>query len=428
MSAFVCVILNVITLVICHHVHKKFYYPVVILNLMWLFVNLLNIILVWNSNEFEYMILALPPLMFSIGFFIGEKTRVKIKNDDGYLNSFEPYQLNPIVAWLALGIIAIIFMFYAYFFISRIGLYSAFNRWYALRRIVWEEDINEAIIYRYGVIPAFLLPSVFLISAQRSRKKVEWLGFIIALFIAIVWSILRTSRTSTLNVVMLMVMSQILLINAKAKSYTDTKKAKRRTRRLFICGGIFILILFLYVALQKNENSYGEVSRSMFFLKSISNYTNLSSAAFVEWYKTGFISTKGENTFRFIIAVLSRLGIGNKQAIANSGGLYVSYAGLTTNAMTVARAYVEDYGVWFMAMMLMIFGMIHGTIYRITEKSSGIKKIRYALINAMLYIPLFYQILTNQYMNVLSAWLQYVIWIIVFTSPNAWKQTRYRNE
>ena len=423
MAAFVCVVLNLGTLAICYRSHKKFYYPIVILNLMWLFVNVLNTILVWNSNEFEYLILALPPLMFSIGFLVGERIRIKSRSNDTIRGFYEPSRMKPAVSLILIGIIAAIFAAYAYFFVSRMGLYSAFNRWYALRRITWDEDINETTIYRYAVIPAFLLPSVFLVSAQRSKRAIEWIKFVAALAIAVIWSILRTSRTSTLNVIMLLVMSQVLLMNTRQKSVRDSKIARKRTRKLFTAGVIFIVVLFLYVALQKNETSYGDVSRGMFFINSIANYTNLSAAAFVEWFKQGFTYTKGENTFRLAIAILNRFGLAEREAIANSGGLFVSYAGFTTNAMTVARAYVEDYGVWFMAIMLMIFGIIHGAVYRNTINSTGIKRVRFSLINAMLYIPLFYQILTNQYMNVLSAWIQYVIWIYVFTSPRLWRST-----
>ena len=73
-----------------------------------------------------------------------------------------------------------------------------------------------------------------------------------------------------------------------------------------------------------------------------------------------------------------------------------------------------------MAFMLMVFGMVHGAVHRKARVFGGLRKIRYALISGMLYIPLFFQILTNQYLNVLSAWIQYVLWICLFTWSVFW--------
>ena len=206
-----------------------------------------------------------------------------------------------------------------------------------------------------------------------------------------------------------MVMSQILLLETRdTRRLSPETIAQIRKKKIviFVAAVVFILGIFLYVALKKETNSYGDVSVFEFFLKSLSNYTNLSSAAFVEWYKQGVTHTYGTNSFRFVVAVLYKLGIISTAPAANSGGLFITFEGLRTNAFTVARAYVEDFGVLFMAFMLMVFGILHGAVYRRACRAKGLKKVRYALINAMLDIPLFFQILTNQYMNVLSGWIQ----------------------
>ena len=115
-----------------------------------------------------------------------------------------------------------------------------------------------------------------------------------------------------------------------------------------------------------------------------------------------------------------KLGVITTVPAANYGGIFITFEGIPTNAFTVARAYVEDFGVVYMALMMMIFGLIHGAVYKKARTSSGLVRMRYALINAMLDIPLFFQILTNQYLNVLSGWIQYVFWICVFTSSVLW--------
>ena len=197
---------------------------------------------------------------------------------------------------------------------------------------------------------------------------------------------------------------------------------------LFAAAVVFILLMFTVIALKKNGDLYGDVSLIEIFLKSIANYTNLSSAAFVEWYKQGFTYTYGATTFRFVIAVLNRLGLIAAIPAANEGGIFITFEGLPTNALTVARAYVEDFGVIYMALVMMVFGIIHGAVYKRACENTGLKRIRYALINAMLDVPLIFQILTNLYLNVLSGWIQTAFWCCVFTSMLFWVKTEQRDE
>ena len=463
MVALICAAINIAILIRCFLKKESLFYPVCLLNLMWLAVHMMNVILGWNSGEFVYFILALPSLFFSIGFIISEKTRLipnlgkhllkKVKEKSSVCrkmldgvedfcgnvkssitalyadlikqdNTWRYYQgMHPIVSTALLCVVSALFLLYAYEFLSRLGQYYEGSVWYTFRVITWEHNVNDMFLYKYSSLVAFLLPSVLLVSAQRSKQKNEYYKFWVSLGIAIVWSILRTSRTSTFAVVIIMVMSQILLLETRdTRRLSPETIAQIRKKKIviFVAAVVFILGIFLYVALKKETNSYGDVSVFEFFLKSLSNYTNLSSAAFVEWYKQGVTHTYGTNSFRFVVAVLYKLGIISTAPAANSGGLFITFEGLRTNAFTVARAYVEDFGVLFMAFMLMVFGILHGAVYRRACRAKGLKKVRYALINAMLDIPLFFQILTNQYMNVLSGWIQYVFWMYLFTWPVLW--------
>lgn len=432
MVAISCAIVNTFLIFIYLAWKKDIFHPVVILNAMWLFVHFLNFLLGWDSNEVVYFILILPSLMFSIGFCIAEsmgfsnrtKKVLRVNCDCGDQDNIKVK--HKFVDFILI-IVTVAFLMYAYAFISRMGQYIGLNPWYILRLITWEHGVNENVFFKYASTPAFLLPSVLLVIAQKSKQKKDYLKFSWSLFMALVWSILRTSRTSTFMVVILLVMSQILMMGNKMASYQNKRIVhlmKRKRRKVFIFAVAFIMGVFLIVASQKSAGVYGDVSKFEFYLRSIANYTNLSSVGFVEWYKSGVEYTGGLNSFRFVYAVLSKLGLNSKDVVANSGGLFIEFEGMTTNAFTVARAYVEDFGVGFMAFMMAVFGIIHGAIYKRACMATGIMKIRFALINAMLDIPLFFQILTNQYLNVLSGWIQYVIWICVFTGGWVLYQTK----
>ena len=73
MVAFLGALINIAIIIFCFLRKKSIFYPVCLLNLMWLAVNILNVILGWNSGKAAYLILALPPLCFSVGFYISVK-------------------------------------------------------------------------------------------------------------------------------------------------------------------------------------------------------------------------------------------------------------------------------------------------------------------------------------------------------------------
>lgn len=427
MIALICAFINLFIMFINFNRNRNVFHPVFLLNTMWLIVHTLNFILGWNNNEMEYFILAIPSCMFSIGFRFMEKHRIcfgKSNSVTSRLETVEYYSLKQSASNLLFLITIILFLAYVYYFFTRMGGFGGLDSWYQYRMIAWTDSPENIVFFKYGAVFVFLLPSFFLISAQKTKHLFDWVKFAVVLAISIAWSYMRTSRTSTFTVVFLLVMTQIVLRNGKDdKGGLSIIKDKKKNRRLFLFALVFILFVFLRVALQKNPDEYGSVSRVEFYLRNISNYTNLSSAAFVEWYKNGFEHTNGKNSFRFLYAVLNKLGVATRSNIGeNFGGLFVTYKGMSTNALTVARAYVEDFGVVFMAVMLNLFGLIHGAIYKRAVVYRGLYQMRFALINAMLCIPLFYQILTNQYLNVLSGWIQYVIWIVLFTQPIWWKK------
>ena len=493
MIAFLCALVNICLIIYCLASKKSIFHPVCLLNAMWMAVNVLNAILGWNSAEPAYIILVFPPLFFSLGFFaieknffmknkfmlslyaavakLSDKYRIKERKviaataklfhsvRKTYTETFElcmaaltqckigtrfidhvcvsvtnkPYTLHGMytkVSNTLFGFDVVVFIGLTYAFASRLGQYDHGNLWYTLRVIIWDYHVTDWFIFKYSSPIVLLLPSILLIAAQKSKKRIDMIKFLISLVMAVIWSILLTSRTATFQAIIILVMSQILLMEHSDKPLNASELAAMRKKKvmLFAAAVVFILLMFTVIALKKNGDLYGDVSLIEFFLKSIANYTNLSSAAFVEWYKQGFTYTYGATTFRFVIAVLNRLGLIAAIPAANEGGIFITFEGLPTNALTVARAYVEDFGVIYMALVMMVFGIIHGAVYKRACENTGLKRIRYALINAMLDVPLFFQILTNLYLNVLSGWIQTAFWCCVFTSMLFWVKTEQRDE
>lgn len=241
---------------------------------------------------------------------------------------------------------------------------------------------------------------------------------------ALIVSFFTSSRSATFLAICILAISQITILNQKKNDSTLPSIEKQKIRKAIIAivclSVIGVLVLFLYVSTKKNPSAYGDVSRLDFFLKSIANYTNVSSATFVKWYQQGVEHNGGQTTFRLIFAILNKIGL-EMPVKANSGGVFLEIDGISSNAFTVARDYIEDFGVVYMSMVLLIFGAIHGAVYKKTKTKNQSQLYRYSLLNGMLFVPLMYQVLTNQYLNVLSQWIQFSLWIVLCTSKLFWR-------
>lgn len=418
MVAFLCFVLNIMLLIVTYMKYGRILAPPVLLNLMWGFVSLLNSLLDWQSNEIEYLILSLPSLMFTIGFlFATNKLYSKV-----IINYDTTYMYSKRTIFIIVLVVIIISTYYFYFIFSRIELYYLNNLWYTFRRILWFENTKDIGIFKYPSVPLYLLPAIFIFSLKRERDYYLKCVLILVILIAFVWSIISTSRTQTFTLIITTIMSHVVYC---FNSYDIMSFSfKRKMKRWIVFSGILILFIFIIIASQKNPNAYGETSRLYFALKSLLNYTNLSSVCFVEWYKEGFEYRNGLNSFRVIFAILQRFGMNVDVVNTTSGGIYINFQGYSSNAFTVARNYVEDFGITYMAFALLFFGWIHGKAYKIALCSVGRKKIRFSIICAYLYVPLMYQILTDQYLNVMSLWIQYAIWIYLLTSKSIFRESK----
>lgn len=421
MVAFLCFELNIMLLIVTYIRYKTILAPPVLLNLMWGGVNLLNFLLGWNSNEIVYLILSLPFIMFTIGFMCA--TNKMESNAVVSYNSVFTY--SKFVVFIILLLVVSISIVYFYFVFSRIGSYFSVNMWYTLRKIVWLEDTKNIGIFSYPFVPLLLLPTIFIFILSNNTQNYIKYSLIFVFIISFFKSLISTSRTQTFTLIIVTLMSHVVY-NINKNNLTSLNYMLKR-KRWIIISVILILFVFVFIGSQKNPEAYGESNALYFALKSLINYTNLSSACFVEWYKDGFEYRNGLNSLRLIYAILHWLGMDVDVVNTTSGGLFISYQGYSSNAFTVARNYVEDFGVIYMAFMFLLFGWIHGKTYKKALCSEGRKKIRFSIICGFLYVPLMYQILTDQYLNVLSQWIQYTIWVYILTSKSLLKESEDKN-
>ena len=417
MSAIICLLSCMLCGVISYAKLGKIFAPPVLLNAMWGFVHIANLVLGWNVNEIGYLILSLPPMAFSIGFLMLSYEIHPCKRLN--YTSGEKIKINllytPRMTYIILACFLVFSVNYFYFIYQKFILYFDGNWWMTLRKIVWYENTKQILEFKYPLIPMFTLTAIYNIMYKSNKKQYVKYSLILLFISSFIWSILTTSRTSTFTLLALIILSYYIYYCTPA--YAQLQKKLTFSKKMLILSAIICsLYSFIFVSIQK-DTAIGHPSNFVVYgIKSISTYTNLSSACFVEWYNHGIDFRNGANTFRFIFAVLSRLGFDVDVANTSSGGIFIQYGELSSNAFTVARNYIEDFGVAYMFLMLLVFGAIHGVVYKKAINSSGRYHLRYSVLCGVLYIPLLYQILTDAYLNILSQWIQYAIWVYIFTS------------
>lgn len=417
MYAAIVINLLVIQLFICKSKYQYIITPPILLGLMWIAVHFLNLLLGWQTNEIEYLILAIPPVMFTIGFGIisrydicfgryhidfGKYGRVgSEKKDTGF-------SINYRILYGVLAIDIALMLWSLKLASAVISKLTNANYWLNVHESASMVEGN--IIVSYSVPMSYMFSGVcgLLYSKQKNRRmRLIYIG---ALLCALIRAFMAGNRTSLAMVFVINLFP--ILIGMKDDSGFKKGVAERKTRRLIVFGALVFAVMFFGIASQKYSEQFTNLSRRDFFVNNFTGYFNLSSAAFVKWYQGGFVHTNGANTFRFFYALLSRLGM--PVPVADTNAQYISIEGTVTNAFTVVKPYVEDYGVIYMAGMLLVIGMLHAHFYKKAFSNDFRKKLSGQMYCGVMYIGLLYQVLSDQYVMILSMMINFYIWSYIF--------------
>lgn len=413
MFGLIVICILIVQLLIFINRYKYFLMPPIVLTSIWLLVHILNFVLGWQVEEIEYLILALPPLMFGIGFYFVNKTRVCFRRDiDKYQRKQVQYNEDFLINYNLLYIILLIDVI-----LMLLSLQSASAVMANLTNAnFWLNVHQSASLVEGNFIVSYSTPAAYIFSGfcgliYTRKKSYKNLGiYITAVLIALIRSFMSGNRTAILMVIIVNLFP--MLLSMEKGDGSNKSKVRKKTRRLILFAIIMAAVMFFGIASQKYVDQFSSLSIRDFIIKNFTGYFNLSSAAFVEWYKRGFVHTNGANTFRFIYAVLERIGIQVPVADINADFIFVE--GTVTNVYTIAKTYIEDYGIVYMAFMLFLFGAIHAHFYKKAFSNNLYKRVSGQLYCGVMYIGLLYQINSDQYVTSMSMMVNFYIWSIVF--------------
>ena len=117
----------------------------------------------------------------------------------------------------------------------------------------------------------------------------------------------------------------------------------------------------------------------------------------------------GLNSFRSIFALLHALGL---QAPAVPVVQPYIDVPMPANVYTVHHPYIRDFGALGGALMLFSLGFVHAVVYRRATVRNP--HAIYVFLFALLLFPLLMQVFQDMYFTLLSMWLQYGVYAVVF--------------
>jgi len=246
---------------------------------------------------------------------------------------------------------------------------------------------EEGTLARLGYYPYLATFSIFgaglhvlgLVRTSRWKR-------IILLAVSAAYAFLGTARTSFL-----------LLFSLVGGGLAVTRRVRASALIAFAGGGF--LLAFGVIAILLNKGISADSGIASGFATTFKQYL-LGGTAGLNDYLSGSVPLAwGENTFRFVFALLNRLGIDVEPRPLLLEFRRVPFP---TNVYTVHRHYFEDFGWPGVMIFQALFGALHGVCFLRARQGSSFFAFGYG---ALLY-PLIMQVFADQYFSLMSSWVQ----------------------
>ena len=243
---------------------------------------------------------------------------------------------------------------------------------------------------RLGYLFTFAFLSAAIGVFYAAKKQLNKWQAVLAVLLALFYAFLTTGRTFFLMIFLFTVIPLALLGKIKAKSL------------LVLSGGL--LSMFLLVALLTSKGASADASFGDNILSFIDSVHNYLIAPFValSLQMSDFNSPAfGDYSLRFFFSVLSAFGLTNPPISLVRG---YEFTPVPTNLYTVYEVYVRDFAIagFFIPVL---FLPIHWYLYKKACRGNEF----YIILYAISAYPLMTQVLQDQYMSLISTWIQLLI-------------------
>lgn len=380
-------------------VSKNLLYPPTLYSLVWLIILLLHFI----ASSFNYMgiqyvsiysliIFGIGVCVFTLGGFITSQTLniKRYENDYLYINK-KFLKILMILSTILLPLYA----YESYQIVRANSITGDYMR--DLRLNLNSGDYTRK--YIYGVIFSFFYFFINLYGYLNKDVRFNKEKLAYATILLFIYLLLSTGRTTFLNFFVLILGTISVVKNLKIK-YVNYSIIT------------FISLFFLYgFILEKGTNKNASFTDNILTMtENTTIYFIGGISAFDYKMQHGFNDLNGERTFRFPIAIFNKIGITN----LNPQKLVEEYVNVPfkTNVYTSYQVYIEDYGVYYIVIVLFIQAFMHVYYFK-----KSLVKNKFRLQNTYLFgmflFPLVMTFFQDQFINLIPTWIYTFLIVIV---------------
>lgn len=398
---------------VAYYKYRDVVNPAVLQPLMWIAALLLvpsfNI-----ANELKaggFIVIFLGSIIFQFGFAFARKVKSR-NNLNIYANSrisINKQAIKSLIIILLIVALPVILQYWRYLHFSGTTMYR-------LLRSADSELNLPALFSYYRRIVQFISLCFFIIywRLQPEQRKPIRL-YMIVLFIL---SVLTVISVPTRNNILFYFLP-LLIIYFTTHNYSNKRK--------MLVGAIFIVAfmgVFALISAGKYSYIYESASNSRtVLLEEIKGYLSGGVVAFCSNIYENSCIYGGQNTFRMFYAISDRI-FGTNLAVKLTNQ-FVRIGNSTTNVFTFYDFYLRDFGILYSIFAQFIVGAIHARSYKGMIHNSPF----HIYWNALLTYPLIMQFFQDQYLALLSTWLQaLIVGIIVFNTRLFFSRTEEYSE
>lgn len=348
----------------------------------------------YDSSNFYFILFLISNTLFLIGFIIPLNGCTKIS----YLNNYELNNSLSVKAYFIKLLFFFEILILMYFLIGMlIFIQNNFERniWFSLKYGRAMGTYYEgALVERFRVI-AISLTHILAIIYFNNKSDINKKNFYFQTIITFILVFFGVGRTTLFTMFVPIFFSYIYIKKPNNKKIIAT----------LLKMGISLLLIFIIYAYMKFPYLIGE-SSFKFIMGQLQIYTVSPMIAFVNWCSTNSNYAYGIYTFRGILALFSSIGFDiNVPSVVSE---YVLVGDDLTNVYTSLHYYAKDFGIVYALLIQLIIGVFHGFLYKkaVLSKNTTIFRIS---IFTLFYYSLVMQFFVDQYMSLLSQWIQYAV-------------------
>lgn len=382
---FVFIVLNYIR-------YKDALYPPVMQGTLWFLVIFLFIL---NQSSFVplsnlmYFVIMIGVATFSIGSYLATfKYRVSIKPVDIQERSYNK-KLVELLFWVS--IVGLPFFIYKAYSMGLDGLYESY--FMNLRDALVGSERTSFGILSYLVTISFISAWMQLMVYFTKQNKVK---LALSLLIAMLYAFFTLGRT--FFILLFISFAGILLIMRKISFL------RAGTYLIIIGMAVFVGMGFL---LAKGADIQKDMTENIStILESFQLYLLGSLPAFdIDMHKD-FFPDYGKNIFRTFLAIMNKL---DSDVTVPSLIKEYDFVPSPINVYTIYQPYFRDFYYFGILGVQCVAGFWHGFLYK--KATEG--KPYFIILYAVFLYPLFMQFFQDQYMSLLSQWIQFGLIIFI---------------